>query len=356
MNRAHERPRHLCVVLLSGLGDVVHGLPVVNALRDANPKLRITWVVEPMAAALLRGHPSIDRVVVYSRSEGISGIRRLSKHLSFVGAIDTTVNFNVYGKSVWPTLLSRAPRRIGFDRARSFDGVWLAANERILPQPRAHTADMFLEFATHLGAATDNPEWRINFRPDELREQAQFFGRFAGKPVATVIPASASHRKDWVPDRWAEVVDSLASDFGFHVVVAGGPGEREQRIAREILAASSAPVEWAMGDSVRRLAWILGGSDLVIAPDTGPVHIARALNIPVVGIYGHTNPWRVGPWRAFQDLWVDRYTDEMPDPSNRTPKWDVMPTITTGEVLEKVQRAVERYVGGKIARVDSLRP
>ena len=72
-----------------------------------------------------------------------------------------------------------------------------------------------------------------------------------------------------------------------------------------------------MGDGVRRLIWTLAGSDLVLAPDTGPVHIARALDVPVIGLYGHTNPWRVGPYREFQELWVDAYTDpgEAPDPS-----------------------------------------
>ena len=178
----------------------------------------------------------------------------------------------------------------------------------------------------------------------ERESQREYFRGAAGKPVATVIPASASHKKDWVPERWAEVADSLA-DSGFHVVLAGGPGEREQRIGRAIVAGAKIKPEWAMGDSIRRLMWLIGGSSLVIAPDTGPVHIARALNVPVIGIYGHTNPWRVGPWRAYEDLWVDHYTDSQsgPDPSDRKPKWEVMETISTGEVLEKVQLAVEKY-------------
>jgi heptosyltransferase I len=343
--REAKPPRHLCVVLLSGLGDVVHGLPVVNALKDATPLVKVTWVVEPMPSGLLAGHPSIDRVIVYRRSDGIRGLRQLRRDLRSGEPIDTTINFNVYLKSVWPTLLSRAERRIGFDRARSFEGVWLAATERLPANPRAHTADMFLEFAHYLGVTVSHPEWRLRFSPDETSAQSRFFEGFSGKPVATVIPASATHKKDWLPDRWAQVIDALASDFGFRVVIAGGPGEREQRIAREIISATSSPVELAMGDSVRRLAWIVGGSDLVLAPDTGPVHIARAFGVPVIGVYGHTNPWRVGPWRAFEDLWVDHYTDPAigPDASNRKPKWDVMPTIVAEEVIAKVETAVERY-------------
>ena len=336
---------HLCVVLLSGLGDVVNGLPVINALRAANPSLRITWVVEPMPAAILEGHSSIDNVVVYRRSDGARGLRALWPSLRRHRPFDATINLNVYFKSVWPTLFSGAPRRIGFDRSRSFEGVWLASNEHVPARPRAHTADMFAEFAEYLGAPISEPEWKLVPSADDRREQEAFRERAEGRPVVTVIPASGSYKKDWVSSRWAEVIDALVNHWGFRVALAGGPGKREQGIAREIVAASSIPVQWEMGDSVRRLAAVIRGSNLVLAPDTGPVHIARALGVPVIGIYGHTNPWRVGPWRAFEDLWIDHYTDQDrgPDPSNREPKWNVMETISSAEVLQKVDLAVTRY-------------
>jgi heptosyltransferase I len=204
---------------------------------------------------------------------------------------------------------------------------------------------MFLEFARHLHIPAERAEWRIRFTREESEDQARFFEQFEGKPVATIIPASATIKKDWLAERWAQVATALEQDFGFAVVVAGGPGEREQATAQEIVTRSSARVKWAMTDSVRRLSWTVGGSSLVLAPDTGPVHIARALNVPVIGLYGHTNPWRVGPWRAYHDLWVDHYTDEgaQPDVSDRRPKWERMPTITVDEVLERVTRAVSEY-------------
>jgi len=338
-------PRNIRIVLLSGLGDVVHGLPLVNAIKDASPETHITWVVEPMPAGILAGHKSVDRIVVFRRRDGFNGIIRLRNDLGSGPSPDLTLNLNVYTKSVWPTILRRSPRRIGFGRERSFEGVHLASNEHLPPQKWAHTADMFMEFAEYLSVPVGDREWRIRFSDDELREQAEFFTRFGNRPVATIIPASASIKKDWLPERWVEVANSLERDFGFRVVIAGGPGERERSIAQQIVEHSSAKIEMAMGDSVRRLAWIVAGSNLLIAPDTGPVHIARALGVPVVGIYGHTNPWRVGPWRAYSDLWVDHYTpkDSEPDPSNRTPKWHVMPTIEAAEVIERISIAVERY-------------
>ena len=154
-----------------------------------------------------------------------------------------------------------------------------------------------------------------------------------------------------------QVAERLVNDHGFSVVLAGGPGSREQSIARSIIERAKVPITSAMGDSVRRLAAVLEASNLVLAPDTGPVHIARAFSIPVIGVYGHTNPWRVGPWQAFQDLWVDRYTNpgEQPDPSNREPRWDRMRLITVDDVMDKVAVAVDKYRalesrGGKNAR------
>ena len=87
----------------------------------------------------------------------------------------------------------------------------------------------------------------------------------------------------------------------------------------------------------------------MLAPDTGPVHIARAFEVPVIGLYGHTNPWRVGPWRAYHDLWVDRYTESgsAPNPTDFKAQLGRMEQITTAEVLEKALLAHERYLSGR---------
>lgn len=338
-------PRSVCVVLLTGVGDVVHGLPVVNALRDRDPGLRITWVVEPVPAGLLRPHPSVDEVVVFERRRGWRGVLDLRREMAG-RRFDLTLNLNVYFKSVWPTLLSGAPRRVGFGRDRAKEGVWLSSNRWLPAAPRRHTQDMFLEFLEYLGVGRPEPEWRITLTERERREQAEFFAPLRDRPVVAMVPASARAKKDWLPERYAAVADALHRDFGFRVMLVGGPGERETRLAREITERCMVPPLWALGDGIRRLVWTVGGADLVIAPDTGPIHVARALGVPAIGLYGHTNPWRVGPYRAYEDLWVDRYTEpgRAPDPSDATPKLGRMERITVSDVLERVERAVDRYL------------
>ncbi|HZD06458.1 MAG TPA: glycosyltransferase family 9 protein, partial [Longimicrobiales bacterium] len=130
-------------------------------------------------------------------------------------------------------------------------------------------------------------------------------------------------------------------DRGYTVLLVGGPGTRERAVAERIGArARTSPVN-ALGDSVRRMMWLVAGADLVVSPDTGPLHIAHALGTPVVGLYGHSNPWRVGPWRRFRELVVDRYTEEgePPDPSAYEPKEGRMERIRVEDVMERVELA-----------------
>jgi heptosyltransferase I len=336
-----QERKNVCIVLLTGLGDVVHGLPIANALVDSGFARSITWVAEPVPARVLEAHPSVHNIVVYHKKQGWAGVRQLARDLR--GRFEVTLNLNVYFKSVWPTVLSRAPRRIGFDKARSHEGVWLFSNEHLRPNPRAHTQDMFLEFLDVLGVERRALEWRITFTDAERAAQKAWSARSGQKPVIALVPASANPKKDWLPDRYAHLIDALASDFGTQPVVVGGPSARERELVEQIRAAARSPFAVELNDDVRRMMWLIAGSSLVIAPDTGPVHVARACNVPVVGLYGHTNPWRVGPYRKYEDLWVDRYTEPgaEPDASNATPKLGRMELITVADVLSRVQRAYD---------------
>src|SRR5215212_7441080 len=160
---------HVCIVLLTGLGDVVHGLPVVNALKRARPQMRITWVVEPMPAPILQPHDAIDRVVVFDKRRGWRGVRALRRKLHGE-RFDVTLNLNIYFKSIFPTLLSRAPVRWTFGRDRARDLVWLTGTDHLPRRPRRHTQDMFLEFVEALGIDPQPIEWKLVIAETERAE------------------------------------------------------------------------------------------------------------------------------------------------------------------------------------------
>jgi heptosyltransferase I len=334
-------PEHVCVILLTGLGDVVHGLPVVNAMKRAWPATRITWVVEPMPAGILTPHPAVDQVVIYDKRAGWRGVAALRRRLA-AERFDLALNFNIYFKSIFGTLFSRAPQRWTFGRDRARDGVWLAGNRHLPARPRRHTQDMFLEFVEALGIDPFPLEWRLVITDAERAVQRAFVQQLAGRPAVAVVPASANAKKDWPAERYVAVVDAIEAEFDARAVLVGGPGARETAAARLIAERAARPPLWQMGDGVRRLIWLLDACAAAVAPDTGPLHIARAVGTPVVGLFGHTNPWRVGPYRADEDLWVDAYTEPgaAPDASNREPLLGRMQRIQPDQVIARLRRAL----------------
>lgn len=335
----------ICFVLLSGIGEAVHGLPVVNALKDDDPSRRITWVAEHPVSELVAPHPSVDRVVVFEKERGPAGVIKLWRDLRPL-EFDLTLNTRRYFKSLWPTLFSGAPHRLGLDRGRARDGVWLASNHRLPRRGWRHTQDVMLEFLRYLGldVAAAEVGWRLSPTGEERQHQRAFFADLE-RPVIGLVLASGNPRKDWLPERYAPLADRLSDRFGGTLVLVGGPTGRERSAAEALKArAAAGPVD-ALGDDARRLVWLVEGCDLLVSPDSGPLHVAHALGVPVVGLYGHTNPWRVGPYERFHDLVIDRYTEpgEEPDPSRYAPRHGRMETITPDDVMEKVELAFRRY-------------
>lgn len=340
-----QAPARVCIVLLTGLGDVIHGLPLVNAMKRAWPGVHITWIVEPMPAGVLTPHAAVDDVIVFHKKNGAAGVAQLRRELSQRPPADITINLNIYFKSIFPTLFSRGKERWSFGRDRARDGVWLFANRHLEPRARRHTQDMFLEFLDALGVYHGAPEWNLEITDAEREEQAQFIKQLDGRRMIALVPASANWKKDWTADGYARVADAIETHYDARAVLIGGPGERETAIARDVQAKAEHKPLWALGDGVRRLVWLIDAADLVIAPDTGPVHIARAMQKSVIGLYGHTNPWRVGPYRWCEDLWVDRYNEpgSEPDGSLADPRLGRMELISADDVLERMERWRNRW-------------
>jgi heptosyltransferase I len=338
------RPRRVGIVLLTGIGDVVHGLPLALDVKRHAPDTEVVWIGEPAPAEVVRHHPAVDRVVVFRKGAGVRGIMDLRRELAPLRC-EITLNCMRYVKGLFPTLLTRAPVRLGLPPDKTRDGVAFFATHTLAPGPWQHTQDLFLRFRGPLGIPPDDPvHWGIGFSPGEEAEARAWFAplRRDPRPLVGVVLATANPAKDWPAERYPDLVDRLTVELGVRPVLVGGPTPREREAAALVRERARHPVLEGLGDSVRRMMWRVRGVDVLVSPDTGPLHLAHALETPVVGLFGHTNPARVGPWRRYRELVVDHYTEpgEAPDPAGYEPKRGRMAGITVDEVLTGVARAL----------------
>ena len=325
------------IVMMSAVGDTVHVLPILAALKRHAPACRVTWVLQPGPASLVRGHPAVDDIVVFDRSAGWRAFAAVRQSL-IERPLDLLIDFQVYLKAGIVTALSRAPIKLGFDRARARDANWLFTTHRIPARPPQHVQDQYFEFLDALSVPRDpvGPTWNLGPWPAERPAQQEFLQR-QDRPVAAIVVGTSKAHKDWLPDRWAHVARALYSDFGLQPVLVGGTAPREQQSAA--LVCERAPeVRSALGSGLRPLVGILDGAALVLSPDTGPLHMSVALDRPVISLLGYTNPKRTGPYRKFHDLTIDAYGDPGEDyPLSATTRSGRMSRITVNDVLEKVQ-------------------
>jgi heptosyltransferase I len=342
-------PLHrVCIVMMSAAGDAVHVLPVVNALKRHAPGIHITWVLQPMPATLVRGHRSVDEIVLFDRSKGWRAFTDIRDELR-TRTFDLVINLQVYFKAGIVTSFTRAPVKLGFDRARARDMNWLFTTHRIPPHEPQHVQDQYFEFLTALGVPHEPVVWDIGPWPQERSAQRDFFSRFE-RPTASIVVATSKPEKDWLPERWAEVCDALYHDFGLQPLLVGGRSTRELRAEAIILERSRGKPVSALGSGFRPLVGILDGSALVLAPDTGPLHMSVALEKPVVSLLGYANPKRTGPYRRFHDLMIDAYGEPRENyPISMENRPGHMQRITVRDVLERVERWRDRYASAQDA-------
>jgi heptosyltransferase I len=329
--------RRVCIVMMSAVGDAVHVLPVINALKRHSPDVHITWVLQPGPATLVRGHRSVDEILIFDRATGWGAFADIRRQLAD-RRFDLVINLQVYFKAGIVTSFTHAAVKLGFDRARARDFNWLFTTHRIPPHPIQHVQDQYFEFLTALNIPHEPVEWDLGPWPEERAAQQEFFSRIH-HPAAAIVVATSKPQKDWPPERWAEVVDALHADFGLQPILVGGRSEREVHAEQVILERAKHKPISALGSGLRNLVGILDGSALVLAPDTGPLHMSVALNRPTISLIGYTNPKRTGPYRRFHDLIIDAYgesgEDYVPTMENRL---DRMPRITVRDVLDRVER------------------
>lgn len=332
----------ICFIRTSALGDVINALVLVNGLRKGYPDAEITWITQEIPRQLIADHPSVDRFIVFNRNmkprEWLSFLRTLRRK-----SYDMLLVPQVSAKASLIALGVNSPVKIGFNFARTRELNWIVTNRKIPPRPASHVLDQYMEFLDYLDIPVETPEWNITFTPAECAWRDVWASQF-DKPLIGFVPASSNPEKDWTPEGYAAVIDRVYRELDMQPVIIGGPGKREAIMTRQICECSRTAPPVALETPVRNTLLQISAARVLIAPDTGPLHMGVALGIPTVGLYGYSNPDRCGPY-YFRDLLVNAYhdPDESRQPVRRKTKAGRMAAITVDDVYSRIRRALERY-------------
>jgi lipopolysaccharide heptosyltransferase I len=294
-------PERVCIIKPSSIGDVIHAMPILSALRKRWPSAHLAWIINRPFAELLDGHPDLDELIIYDRGrKGWDG-RKFVGMVDLLGRLarsrfDLTIDLQGLLRSAMMVVATRAKVRVGMADARE-GARWSYTHRVDAPRRGMHAVDRALHVARRFGAVESEPRFQL-----PISDQA---GRWAADAVAglprprLILNLGAQWlTKRWPPEHFAAVGRLAAQQLGASLVAVGAAGDRP---LVDALARHLAPIRLLDLCGRTRLpefAALCRESDLVISNDTGPLHLAAAVGARVVGIYTCTSPELTGPYGA----------------------------------------------------------
>jgi len=338
----------ICILRLSAIGDVCNAVAAIQAIQQKHPGVAITWVIGKIESALLEGLPGVE-FVVFDKSQGRAAFKQLKQEMKGK-QFDALLHMQVALRANWAARLIPAKRKIGFDWHRAKELHALFTNERIKPQTQAHVLEGFFAFAEQLGVpetAKHDLAWNIPVSPSDQALADKHIPH--GQRTLIITPAASKKERNWLAERYASMAD-YANNKGFNVILCGGPAPIDKDLGGAIVASSTSPILNLIGQtSLKQMLALLGNASLVLAPDTGPAHMATSQKTPVLGLYGHSNPKRTGPY-LYQDYVTEVYhknllaqrdktTHQMPW-GTRVKGSEIMSQISVDMVIAQFERIV----------------
>lgn len=308
----------------SALGDVVHTIPVLPKLRVRFPTAQIDWLITPENAGLVRHHPDLSRVVLFDRKKFAQLGRNwiaTTEPLRFLRQLwqadyDLVIDLHGQMRSALITLATGAPVRVGFARPirrtrpasghhafRNFprhgwtgarEGSWIAYSHHIpIPTLDVHAIDRYLWLTPILGLDDSPIDSRIYLSAEIEAAAQQLLERYALQQFGALVPGTIWETKHWHPERFAEVGQWLKKQ-GFEVVVLGS--KRDRRRCEQITQLCRGAIDFSGQTTPAELAAIVKRAAVCVTNDSGAMHLAVALDRPVVSVFGPTNPVHIGPY------------------------------------------------------------
>ncbi len=287
--------RKILIVKPSSLGDVVHSLPFLNAVKHCFPTAEIHWVIAKGLEGLLEEHPMVTKCIVINKDlwkkisragDTVAEIRELYRRLRSEH-YDLVVDLQGLLRSGLITMATHAPKRVGFAEAR--EGSRLFYTEKVKGGRDLHAVDRYMKIAAYLGCPA--AESGLLFPLPQKQSDRMTRIRTDLQEYAVIVPGARWRTKIWPPENFGKV----AARLPIRSVVIGGGSDRA--IAGEVVSASSGHAQSLAGETdLSELIELMRGARIVITNDSGPMHIAAALNVPVIAVFGPTSPVLTGPY------------------------------------------------------------
>jgi len=346
---------NILIVKLSAIGDVIHTLPALNAIRKHYPHASITWLVEEDAAAIVQGHKALDRVLVSKRKRWLKAFRGLSilntikEVYDFVKTLrdtryDMILDFQALLKSGILVAVARGRRKIGFGKGlEHMEHSYIFLNERIpAVDMEVHALLRGMMMLHALGIPTNKVEYKLPVSDHDHKKIDELMKRHGINGLESFVainPVAKWESKLWPNEKFAELSDMLIDRYGIKIIFTGGI--KDCSIIQEITSSMKGrAITFAGKTTLTELAALYEKAALVISTDTGPMHLAAAVGTPVVAIFGPTAPWRTGPFGPGHQI-ITANLQCIPCFKRRCEKTDCMNLISVDQVLNGVKKALE---------------
>ncbi len=348
-------PETLCLLRLSALGDITHVLPTLRTLQKHWPTTKITWIIGKSEYQLVKAIDNIN-FIIFDKSAGFSSYRELNKQIKkhLQGkAFDVLLHMQLSIRASVASIFIPATIKLGFDKKRAKDLQSLFCNHQIMPDStEQHVLDSFLEFPRYFGLQPVL-SWQLPVAQPAIKVITTRLQ--TNKKLFIINPCAVAKSKNWrnwTSKGYAAIADYVSNQHNMQVVLTGGNSQLEQDSAEDILSLCkvSKPVNLIASTSIDELVAILHLADIVLAPDTGPVHIASALGTDTIGLYASTNPDRAGPYNHKQYV-VNKYPQALLKYNKKTvddAAWgervktaECMSLITINDVIKQIDKIIE---------------
>jgi heptosyltransferase I len=298
---------------LSAIGDVCNTVAVVQMIQRQWPETSITWITGKLEAQLIQNLPNI-RVVIFDKKAGWSGYRALWQALKDE-KFDALLHMQYALRASIATLGIKAKYKLGFDTERAQDFQTLFTNIKVPSPSNPHVLDGLIAFAKTLGVEDRTPIWNIPFSNSDQEWASSQID--VAKKTVVIVPAASKGYKNWTAAGYADVITYIQK-LDWQILLAGSPAQIEVDLATEVESLLENPIINLVGkSSLLQMQALICKADLVIAPDTGPAHMANATNTPVIGLYAHHNPKRTGPYN-YRNLVVSVYEKAIEEETNKS--------------------------------------